>query len=563
MNKKQFTESAIYRSVNRYIRIFFRNRYLFISVFLVVFLIFQLLLWPNPERFSQLRTSTLVKLLRGSGSKNFDKQFVKFVSGDPIYFVKNRKLFHVMSSKPCGPFKSLDGGFRVFTLKDKFRKIFDVDVSKESFNCAVDYPEEFQGNNFASHRIPMKLNITESEPRRLNIVMTGVGKDFTGGPLSIMHLANEIMLKGLNVRWINIDGYGLSAEEFIEHTKKYQFLEKFSTVEVVYDAMNVNNKPIPCNPNDIFMATLYYTSPKIHFTIKAYPELNQRNFIYMIQDYEPIFFPHGQDYMEAIESYRFPHFAIYSTPFLHKWFQVSKSGQYKFMPENSVEPYYFVEEPAIKHYPKLNAKVLEAPGRVRKLITYVRSHADRNAYTLTVDALSAAICANVFDENWLFIGLGATRDYNISLGYQCNKKRDLIIKKNIPEPEYQKLIATGDVGFSLMISPHPSLPPLDLVAAGLITVTNSFQTKTPDMLRSVSKNFVVAEPFIEDLIYGLQKAVKLSANVKYRQEGMDNFKWERSWTGPRCFGDPLLDKIRTWMDSPTKLWDVKVQVDAG
>jgi hypothetical protein len=137
--------------------------------------------------------------------------------------------------------------------------------------------------------------------------------------------------------------------------------------------------------------------------------------------------------------------------------------------------------------------------------------------------------------------------------------RTVVIKKNIPEPEYQKLVATGDVGYSLMISPHPSLPPFDFAAAGLITVTNSFRTKTVEHFLNVSQNFVIVKPFIENIVSGLKKAVILSRNISYRQEGMDSFRWERSWTGPECFGKPLLKMVRNWQKSHKPLWTVNYE----
>jgi len=488
--------------------------------------------------------------------REYDRQFVKSEDSS-IYFVSNGLLYHAVSCKPCGPSKSIcDSGIPVHSIEGKL--LVNSKIQSKPFDCAAQLPEAWEGYSHAIHRIPLKLNISRDEPPRINILMTGIGRDFTGGPLSIMHFANELMTSGFRVRWINVDGGGLRVNDFKAHAQKYQFLSKFSNeIEFVYDAGNIKTEPIKCNENDMFMATLYYTAQMSHFTIKAHPELHQRNFIYFIQDFEPIFFPHDSNYMEALESYRFPHFAIYSTPFLQRWYRYSKIGQYKFlnMKENGGR-LQFATKPAIKRYPDLDEKLLSDPNRPRKLLSYLRSHADRNAYSLTLDALSAAVCADVFDNSWEFIGLGALSDYNVSIGYQCNKLRKVIIKQNIPEPEYQRLVATGDVGFSLMISPHPSLPPFDFAAAGLITVTNSFLTKTAGLFRNVSQNFVIVEPYIKSIVTGLKRAVVISKDISYRQEGKDNFRWERSWTGPECFGEPLMKLVNQWQKVQHPLWTI-------
>eukprot|EP01037_Dinobryon_pediforme_P033187 gene33187-38516_t len=119
------------------------------------------------------------------------------------------------------------------------------------FDCAAQLPEAWEGYTTAVHRIPLKLKISGEEPPRLNILMTGIRRDFTGGPLSIMHFANELMTSGLRVRWINVDGGGLKADEFKAHARKYHFLAKFSNeIDFVYDAANIKTEPIKCNEDD-------------------------------------------------------------------------------------------------------------------------------------------------------------------------------------------------------------------------------------------------------------------------------------------------------------------------
>jgi hypothetical protein len=173
-----------------------------------------------------------------------------------------------------------------------------------------------------------------------------------------------------------------------------------------------------------------------------------------------------------------------------------------------------------------------------------------------VDALSTAICDGVFEplKDWRFLGLGSLVDYTEAIGAQCGRSVEFDIRENIPEPEYFKLLRTGDIGFSLMISPHPSLPPLDFAAAGLIAVTNSFKTKNAESLLRVSENFVVVEPFLSNLVEGLRTAVKSSTNVTLRQRGADNFDWEHDWRGPRCYGEVLTNKVKMWEQCRTPLW---------
>ena len=70
------------------------------------------------------------------------------------------------------------------------------------------------------------------------------------------------------------------------------------------------------------------------------------------------------------------------------------------------------------------------------------------------------VCEPAFASGWEFIGMGAQEDYFEWLGMPCGKRVRMQIWQNVPEDQYRQLVQSGDVGLSLMISPHPSLPPL-------------------------------------------------------------------------------------------------------
>jgi len=471
-------------------------------------------------------------------------------------YIKNAELLHSESCRPCGVI--YDACAAASLLAGVLLEEDNVKFSTGGkFNCRIDAPHLWPGEMFVQHRIPLPLVLETSEKRRINILMTGIGQDFTGGPLSIMHFANELIRAGHNVRWLNVDGSGLQRSEFFTQVSKYNFLELFhDKAEFIFDAANMNlveQKLNRFHPEDIFVATLYFTSQLAHFTINEY-SFRQRNFIYFIQDFEPIFFPHDAQYIEALESYRFPHFPIFSSPFLERWFEQEKLSIFQYLESDKAKQMSFAAYPAIRAWPVLNMEAFSEPNRQRILIAYARSHADRNAYELMIDTLSMAVCEDIFNGNWRFIGVGAIKSYNLTIGAYCGKSVLFEIFQNIPEPEYFEIIRHGDVGLSIMISPHPSLPPFDFASAGLITVTNSFKTKTADVFHDVSTNFVVAEPFVDSLVQALKVAVAQSTNIDSRIQGMQRFNWERSWKGDRCYGKVLLKKISAWRLHFDTLW---------
>jgi hypothetical protein len=407
------------------------------------------------------------------------------------------------------------------------------------------------------HRKPLPWVADLQQPRRLNIVMTGLGKGLTGGPLSILQFAAEVVKAGrLGVRWINVDGKGISGSELLAHLTNYEDLNVLTTNTLPFVIDAPNKDVILTHPDDLCMATIYFTAQICHATTRL-PDFTQKNFLYFVQDYEPIFFSHNSRYYEAVESYTLPHFAIYSTTFLQKHFVTARVGPYGYMPLHQADAAVYASEPAIAPWgTTLNIRPLLRKGRIRRLFVYARAHADRNAYDLTLAVLSKAICTGAFTplESWEFIGLGARFDENMTLGGDCNHPTNLAIRQNIPRPLYRRLVRSGDVGFSLMMSPHPSLPPFDYAAAGLIAVTNSFWTKTREMFLNVSTNFEIAPLSFAALVKALHTATRRALDYRARKRGADMMHWESRWNGDRCYGPTLMKLLEKWYEQRAPLW---------
>ena len=64
------------------------------------------------------------------------------------------------------------------------------------------------------------------------------------------------------------------------------------------------------------------------------------------------------------------------------------------------------------------------------------------------------------------------------------------VKGKMSLEDYADLLSRASVGVSLMVSPHPSYPPLEMASAGCITITNSYEgkdlTTRSDAVRSIA-----------------------------------------------------------------------------
>jgi hypothetical protein len=383
--------------------------------------------------------------------------------------------------------------------------------------------------------------VVETEPVRLNILMCGVGFDFTGGPLSIFHFAVLAAMSGISVRYIQVENNGISEQEMMTHMKKYEGLERFSEL-ISYVRDGPKQASIPTNPNDIFMGTIFFTALMASATQKL---LRNPEIIYFIQDYEPIFFPHNSQYIEALESYDVPHYAIFSTPFLKKYFVENKFGVYKTSLQSG-DANSFASKPAIKAFGTVDLSN-RPPSKKRKLVMYARPHADRNAFDLSISALSEAVRLKILDPNeWEFLGLGAMTSTKEICHLGGIPDACIYLIRNIPEPQYKELLSGADIGISLMISPHPSLPPFDFARAGIVTVTNAFATKTQAEFDNVSKNIIAVHPSLNGLVNGIKEAMLRIDDLKSRERNAV-LNWPTSWSDDECYGKKLFKKVKRGM----------------
>jgi hypothetical protein len=97
-----------------------------------------------------------------------------------------------------------------------------------------------------------------------------------------------------------------------------------------------------------------------------------------------------------------------------------------------------------------------------------------------------------------------------------------------PLHDYQNILRGHDIGLSLMYSPHPSLVPIEMAAAGMLTVTNRLCNKTEEQLHAISPNFVVTDATVDGVRRGLRHSVRRVGQYPERVAGA-RVNWSRSW----------------------------------
>ena len=115
----------------------------------------------------------------------------------------------------------------------------------------------------------------------------------------------------------------------------------------------------------------------------------------------------------------------------------------------------------------------------------------------------------------------------------------------VAQKEYADTLRLFDVGLALMYTPHPSLVPIEMAAAGLVTVTNTYANKDRDSLEAISTNLIAAEPRIDQIAEALISAEAMSRDFEARVKG-SKVDWPDRWD--EALDDDTMEQIGHLLD---------------
>jgi hypothetical protein len=105
---------------------------------------------------------------------------------------------------------------------------------------------------------------------------------------------------------------------------------------------------------------------------------------------------------------------------------------------------------------------------------------------------------------------------------------------------YATVLREHDVGVALMYTPHPSLVPIEMASAGMLTVTNTFENKTGEAMAEISPNLIAVAPTVDAIAEAIGQAVAGAEDYERRARG-SAVNWSRDWQ--QSFGDALVARL--------------------
>ena len=389
--------------------------------------------------------------------------------------------------------------------------------------------------DFAARKTaPLRLRVSPLAARRVNLLVHAVDFRYVyAGYLSVYQFALQLKRAGYAVRLVIIDECDYRPAEWPRQSAGYGGLQElFADVESAY--VFDRSVRLEVSPHDRFVAIGWWMAHVAHHATR---DLGQEKFIYLIQEYDPLIFAAGSYHALAAQAYTFPHHAIFSTATLADYFREQRIGVYADGGDAPV-----VIENAVSAF-NVSEEELRGRGR-RRLLFYTRPEPqnDRNMFELGVLALRAAVGEGRFaGHTWEFHGMGAVNKFrSVTLGRGAR----LEMLPKLSFEDYRTVLPTYDLGLSLMLTPHPSMVPLDMAAAGLVTVTNTFATKTAERLAAISPNIIAAPPTVEGIKLGLVQALGAVDDAARRVAG-SRLNWAMSWE--ETFNPEVMAAVRRFI----------------
>lgn len=368
----------------------------------------------------------------------------------------------------------------------------------------VEFKRKFSGRTFAVKEVRSRVNV---------LLPSLDSANFFGGYIGMLNFAKCIHESGCKTRILLTDQNEVFTSELIKIQKHDVTLNDF-LAEVEIEACYSQDDIIEISSNDIFVATSWWTA---HIAHEAVAKTSHNKFIFLEQDYEPIFYEHGAYRVLAEQCYGFSHVPMYSTALLQDFF-VRKGI---ITPCDKGE--YF-NNPVLDF--QLTDSFSHNKARKRRLLFYARPqpHNARNLYPLGCLAIDKAGAMGYFaEEEWEIIGIGGdVGEQKLPCGLTIRHIGKFDLQK------YKELLPEHDLGLSLMDSPHPSLLPIEMASAGLLVVTNTYDIKDAHYFTGISSNIKAVPSDMDSLALALIEQSSRVGDLDQRLKG-SKVNWPHSW----------------------------------
>jgi hypothetical protein len=447
------------------------------------------------------KTYQQISILGQKFTTNLSESIKKilFLSRIKKVFSSSRALRYLRENGILFTAKKVLFFIKTYGLRSFFFKLISHNISDESANLKSEIPFSESGslkpaalylrNRFLGCR---KINFAQRDElikSCVNLITDSVGKSSLFGGVG-----TAIILAVKLANHMNFDLRVITRTEStnVEDLNQFFKLQKISLMGDVFltYAGPESEIEVTYSMNDIFLTTSWWSTSSVLDVVPS------EKILYLIQEDERMFYSFGDDRLRAEEVMKRSDIRFFvNTKILYDYFL---SDDLSFVASN-----WDWFEPAFPHFLyKKTTNLKKKSKSKKKFFFYARPNNPRNLFARGLEAIEFAIERNIINlDEWdiYFVGKHIP---NLIL----SKAYVPIYLDGLSWKEYSDFISDVDVALSLMYTPHPSYPPLDLAASGALVVTNTFDNKTS--LSKYSENIIMSHTDLESLLGAIDEAIR-------------------------------------------------------
>lgn len=401
-------------------------------------------------------------------------------------------------------------------IEDKATRMLDgVDFSY-SVNDKIPLDKIYYNSIPYTLPIHASLPAVGSSPTVTLLIPSLDGGSFFGGTATALVIAGKLALKTkrklrivqtLKTGSVN-DISSFFASEGLNISNDN--IQVISIAERAYDRYGY----ISMHQDDLFIASAWWDA----YNLSSMPL--QKKFIYLVQDFEPIFYNNSDQYVLAEETYKGDSFVpLCNTEIMA---QFMKNRNYPLFKEAT----FF--EPAVSRVAS-GVKTVKKTGDKKVLFLYGRPNVHRNMFFSALQAIDIAFKKGYLNPSeWecYMAGQNNIPDITLSSGSMIKNKGKMSME------EYVSFSKTVDVALSPMMAPHPNYPTLEFASIGSMVVTTKYANK--QSLNRYSENIIMSDIDAFSMAGALKKAASTSLakqKVSFEKTSI-NASWDDSLDKP-------------------------------
>ncbi|MEI5996863.1 hypothetical protein H3V53_06500 [Paraburkholderia bengalensis] len=368
--------------------------------------------------------------------------------------------------------------------------------------------QQLYRKHFESLAPLLTYSIPASGVRRVSIVTDSVSSGSLFGGVGTALIFSALLANELDAQLRIVTRTQRAQPQNIDHILSLYGIKLKHEVQFKFAAFFDQKYELDIKEGDLFVTTSWWT------TAATLPSVPHESIIYLLQEDERMFYAFSDERVKCEDTLRNTNIRfLINTKLLFDHF--ASDGLSNIAAKGTwFEPAF----PATIFHPRI-----KQPSQKKRFFFYARPNNGRNLFYLGIEVIERAIAEKVLDTSeWDVCLVGKDIPAVVFDGGYVPQKFE-----NLTWSQYADLAGTIDVGLSLMSTPHPSYPPLDLAASGAVVVTNRFANKTD--LSSYSSNLICADLDRDALVEALRSAVTLAANQPLREQNFRNNGLAGDW----------------------------------